>query len=140
MGEPAYGVTHVEDVEVRRMADVDGVPAEYDRLGVRNLDEAALPTTETKVKLWGLPPGERMAPHGHGTQEEVYYVLAGRFELRIGPPGRTERREVGPGTVFAAAPGVVRGYENVGDEPGRVFVVAAPAVDEGGIPPEELGE
>lgn len=135
-----YALARVEAVPLLRMAEVAEVPEEFDGLGVRNLDREALGTDEMKVKVWRVPPGDRMGVHGHSTQEEVYYVLDGRFEVRIGPPGETERREVGPGTVFAAGPGVARGYENVGDVVGRVLVVAAPNVEDRGIPEDELGE
>lgn len=135
-----YNVAHVEDVPVVRMAEIDEVAEKFDRLGVQNLDEAALDTEEMKVKLWHVPPGERMGVHGHPTQEECYYVLDGQFRVHIGPPGATETHEARPGAVFAASPDVARGYENVGEEPGRVLAVAAPNVPERGIPEHELGE
>lgn len=80
-----------------------------------------------------------MGTHGHPTQEEFYYVIDGTFRVHIGPPGKTDTHEVGPGTVWAASPEVARGYENIGDEDGRVLVVAAPNVPKGGIPESELG-
>lgn len=140
MVEPGYRVAHVEDVPVLRMGEVGDVAEEFDQLGVRNLDEDALGTEEMWVKVWAVPPGARMGTHGHATQEEFYYVISGTFDVHIGPPGDTDTHRVGAGAVFAASPGIARGYENVGEEPGRVLVVAAPKVDEGGIPEGELIE
>lgn len=133
-----YAITHVRDIPVLRMADIDEVPDQFDRLGVQNIDEQHLATEEMKVKIWHVPPGERLGPHGHRRQEEVYYVLEGIFQVSIGQPGETDTYEAEPGTVFAVSPEMVRGYENIGDEPGRVLVVAAPNVDEGGIPEHEM--
>lgn len=116
------------------MAEIDGIPEKFDRIGVQNLDEEYLETEEMRVKLWHIPPDERMGIHGHRTQEEFYYVLEGTFRVHIGAPGGTDTHEVGPGTVFAASPNVARGYENIGDGDGRVLIVAAPNVSEGGIP------
>lgn len=140
MVESGSAIAHVEEVPVVRMGEFDDVPSEFDRLGVRHVDDEALATEEMKVKIWHVPPGDRMGSHGHRTQEEFYYVLAGEFEVVLGRPGETERHRAEPGTAFAASPGVARGYENIGDEEGRVLVVAAPAVPEPGIPESELGE
>lgn len=140
MVESGYRVAHVEDVPILRMAEVEDVPDEFDQLGVVNLDEEALGTEEMWVKIWDVPPGSRMGIHGHTSQEEFYYVIRGTFDVHIGPPGATDTHRVEAGAVFAASPGVARGYENVGEEPGRVLVVAAPKVEEGGTPEQELME
>ena len=137
--EEGYAVAPLEAVPVTDMADVEAVPEQFDPLDVRDVDEA-LGTAALKPKVWTVPAGAYMGAHGHPTQEEVYLVLAGRFEVRIGPPGEEETREAGPGTLFRAAPHVARGYENVGEGPGRVLVVAAPNVEERGIPAAELGD
>lgn len=135
-----YNVAHVDEIPVIRMAEIDDVPEKFDRIGVQNLDEERLATEEMKVKVWHIPSGEQMGIHGHSTQEEFYYVLDGTFRVHIGPPGETEIHDVGPGTVFAASPDIARGYENIGDDEGRVLVVAAPNVSESGIPEKELRE
>ena len=137
MTDEGYAVAPLEAVPVTDMADVAAVPERFDPLDVHDVDEP-LGTTASKPKVWTVPPGAHMGAHGHPTQEEVYLVLAGRFEVRIGPPGEAEACEAGPGTLFRAAPHVARGYENVGEGPGRVLVVAAPNVEEDGIPAPEL--
>ncbi len=140
MVDSRYNVTHVDDVPIIRVAEIDEVSEKFAPLGVQNLDEVALETEEMKVKLWHIPPGEQMGSHGHSTQEEFYYVLEGTFRVEIGRPGDTDAHEVGPGAAFAASPDIARGYENIGDEDGRVLTVAAPNVPEGGIPEADLVE
>lgn len=140
MVESGYSVTHVDDVSILRMAEVDDVPEKFDRISVQNLDDEELGTEEMKVKVWHIPPGEHMGVHGHPSQEEFYYVLEGQFRVHIGPPGETDTYEIGTGSVFAASPEIARGYENIGDDSGRVLVVAAPNVPEHGIPEGELKE
>lgn len=138
MARTGYTVSHVEDVDVVRMAEIDAVHEKFDELGVQNLDEDRLETKEMKVKIWHVPPGESMGTHGHPTQEEFYYILEGEFEVTIGPPGETETYQGRPGTIFTADPDIARGYENIGARAGRVLVIAAPNVAEGGIPEHEM--
>lgn len=140
MVSSGYTLAQVDDVPLLRMGEIDDVPDDFAPLGVQNLDEEELNTEEMKVKLWYIPPGERMGTHGHTTQEEFYFVLEGNFRVDIGSPGDTDTHQVGPGTVFAASPEVARGYENIGDHEGRILVVSAPNVSEGGIPEREMGE
>ena len=135
-----YNITHVDDVPLTQMAEIEAVDEKFNRLGVQNLDEEKLGTEEMKVKIWIIPPGERMGVHGHPTQEEFYYILEGYFRISLGPPGKTDTLEAGPGMVFAASANVARRYENIGEENGRVLTVAAPNVSEGGIPEQEMIE
>lgn len=136
-GRIGVRVPHVDEVPVTSTADVEAVYEEFDGLDVRDVDEA-LGTEEMKVKVWRSPPGETIGVHGHSRQEELYYVLDGTFSVRIGPLDDTETVEVGPGAFFAASPEMVREYESTGTEDGVVLVVAAPNVDEGGIPEHEM--
>lgn len=140
MASVGYAIGEVDDVPLLRMEEIDDVPEEFAPLGVQNLDDEELDTEEMKVKVWHIPSGERMGTHGHATQEEFYFVLEGTFRINIGPPGETNTHQAGPGTVFAASPEVARGYKNIGDEEGRILVVSAPNVSEGGIPEREMKE
>lgn len=140
MVESGYNITHIDDIETLLMADIDEVEEEYDAIGVKNLDEQELGTENMKAKIWEIPPGERMGIHGHSEQEEFYFILDGTFEVSLGPPGQTESYEVQPGGAFSASPEVALGYENISQEVGRVLVVAAPRVEERGIPEAELIE
>lgn len=61
-----------------------------------------------------LPPGAATTPHYHPRTEEIYYVLAGRGEMRIGG----ETQSVGPGDAVAIAPGAPHQIANTAAPPG----------------------
>lgn len=109
------------DVDVRAR-DVDGA------LGVESLG----------VKLWRFAPGEEVEYHAHAEQEELFFVLSGRFSLKLGRSGETEIVEVGPGTFWVAGPGVGHGHRCIGDEEGVVLAVGAPPGHAPGLDPHEL--
>ena len=57
-----------------------------------------------------LPPGAATVPHYHPRTEEIYYILSGRGQMRIGG----EQRDVRPGEAIAIPPGAVHTIENTG--------------------------
>lgn len=57
-------------------------------------------------------PGQATQAHRHPVSEEIYYVLAGTGEMRIGD----ETRTVGPGDGIAIPPGAPHQIRNVGAE------------------------
>ncbi|MDX1931137.1 MAG: cupin domain-containing protein [Capsulimonadales bacterium] len=57
-----------------------------------------------------LPPGRATEPHFHPVSEEIYYILQGEGEMRIG----TERLDVGPSDAIAIPPGAVHTIQNIG--------------------------
>ena len=59
-----------------------------------------------------LPAGKSTAPHRHLSAEEIYYILRGKGEMRIGE----EAREVGAGDAIAIAPGAVHEITNTGGD------------------------
>lgn len=73
-----------------------------------------------------LPPGGRMPPpHSHVGNEEAYFVLDGIVEFRVAG-------EVFHGTkgTFVLVPaGEAHTFGNTGDEPARLLVLHAPALD-----------
>ena len=73
-----------------------------------------------------LPPGGRMPPpHSHVGNEEAYFVLDGTVEFRVAG-------EVFQGTngAFVLVPaGEVHTFGNTTDEPARLLVLHAPALD-----------
>jgi mannose-6-phosphate isomerase-like protein (cupin superfamily) len=73
-----------------------------------------------------LPPGGRMPPaHRHIGNEEAYFVLEGTVEFRVAD-------EVFPGTngTFVLVPaGETHTFGNTSDEPARLLVIHAPALD-----------
>jgi mannose-6-phosphate isomerase-like protein (cupin superfamily) len=57
-----------------------------------------------------LPPGGSTAPHHHVTTEEIYYILEGRGQMRVGQ----ETETVGPGDAIAIPPGAWHQITNSG--------------------------
>mgnify|MGYP006295972999 CR=1 FL=1 len=131
--------TVIEDtaaIPATDLGELDSVP--YDNV-IRQLD-AALALENLRLKLWTFEPGDEVAYHAHLTQEEVYHALEGSFELELGAPGETEVRKVEAGAWWAAKPQVGHGHRCVGEEPGVVVALAAPAVDDEAADPEEFVE
>ncbi|WP_254543981.1 cupin domain-containing protein [Halomarina pelagica] len=131
-----YEIVHTDDVPITDLSQIDEVPPDLD---TRAIDEA-LGTENLKVKLWYFDPGEEIQYHAHAEQEELYYVLQGTFSLKVGKSGEEEIVEAGPGTFYAAGPMTGHGHRNVGDEPGIVLALGAPAVDDPGLDPHSLDE
>ena len=72
---------------------------------------------------WSLPPGETGArPHTHAAHTDVFYVLAGEIEMRLG--GETVRLPAGS-CVAAPAP-LLHGFRNPGATEARYLNVHAP--------------
>lgn len=68
-------------------------------------------------------PGTGSGAHVHRTMEELFYAVAGEFELRIGE--QTVR--AGPGTFAHVPPGVAHGFGNPGPEPATLIIAVSPA-------------
>ena len=73
-----------------------------------------------------LPPGGRMPPaHSHVGNDEAYFVLDGTVEFRV----EDKIFEGSVGTFVLVAAGEVHTFGNTGDEPARLLVLHAPALD-----------
>ena len=72
-----------------------------------------------------LPPGARTAPHYHPQTEEIYYILAGQGQMRIGD----QTAPVLPGDAIAIPPGQVHQITNTGDQPLVLLCCCAPAYE-----------
>jgi quercetin dioxygenase-like cupin family protein len=80
------------------------------------LDMRVLLTTEAtggaiSVLMGWHKPGEGPPDHVHFNQEEVFFVLEGRYELTVG----AETRTAGPGSIVFIPRNVVHRFKNVGD-------------------------
>src|SRR4030095_8703002 len=80
------------------------------------LDLKALLTTETtdgaiSVLMGGHKPGEGPPDHVHFSQEEVFFILEGTYELTVDEQTST----VGPGTIVFIPRNVVHRVKNVGE-------------------------
>src|SRR5262245_49993581 len=62
-------------------------------------------------------PGEGPPDHVHYSQEEMFFVLEGTYELTVG--GRTTT--AGPGTIVFIPRNVVHRFKNVGDTTARML-------------------
>ncbi len=73
-----------------------------------------------EAKAW---PGQGPPPHVHHAEDECFHVLEGTFSFLH--HGRTF--EGGPGTFLRVAKGDLHTFRCVGDAPGRVLLIVAPA-------------
>jgi mannose-6-phosphate isomerase-like protein (cupin superfamily) len=67
------------------------------------------------------PPNCVNSQHSHGTAE-VFVVHSGRWSFNIGERGDDVRVEAGPGTVASMPTGMFRGFTNIGDDTGFLWV------------------
>lgn len=73
-----------------------------------------------------VPPGTVIGEHVHSRTEEIYFVIKGRGEMRVG----AESREVGPGDLILTPLHERHGFYPLGDEPVELIVseVLPPAI------------
>ncbi|WP_435361866.1 cupin domain-containing protein [Haloarchaeobius sp. DFWS5] len=131
--DPERAIVDSEAVPLVDLSEREGV---LPNVGIRPVDEV-LGLDELGAKLWYLDPGEEVGYHAHPVEEELYYVLRGKFSVKLGPPDDPTIEVVGPGTFFAGRALVGHGYRNVGDEPGVVLAIGAPTGDDRVIDPHE---
>lgn len=73
-----------------------------------------------------LPPGNSTTPHYHPRTEEIYYILNGMGEMRIGD----ETRIVRAGDAVAIPPGQIHQISNIGPELLKFLCCCAPAYED----------
>lgn len=67
------------------------------------------------------PPGCINSQHSHETAE-VFVVFAGHWRFTFGADGTDAAIEAGPGTIGSVPTGMFRGFTNIGDAPGFLWV------------------
>lgn len=72
-----------------------------------------------------LQAGQSTTPHLHRQSEEIYYILSGQGQMRLGD----EVRAVGPGDAIAIPPGVVHQLTNTGDGVLKLLCCCAPGYE-----------
>ena len=72
-----------------------------------------------------LPPGTATTPHHHPRTEEIYYILEGQGDMRIG----LETRPVNVGDAIGIPPGHVHQIRNTGDVILKFLCCCAPAYE-----------
>jgi uncharacterized cupin superfamily protein len=93
-----------------------------------NLTSAA-GLTESRARLWRLPPHSRGRRHAEGGQEEVFVVISGTLTMLLGDP--PERVDLEPSSIVAVEPGTGIQLRNQSDDEVMVFAYGAPPVTEG---------
>jgi uncharacterized cupin superfamily protein len=82
--------------------------------------------TQSRARLWRLPPRTRGRRHLEGAQEEVFVVMSGTLTLLLGDP--PERVEVPSGSVVSVETRTGIQLRNESDEDIVVFAYGAPPV------------
>lgn len=72
-----------------------------------------------------VSPGESTSLHYHPRTEEIYYIIAGQGEMRLGD----ETRQVGPGDAIAIPPGQIHQITNRGQETLKLLCCCAPGYE-----------
>ena len=114
-----------------------GIPAEvYETMTARTLyllmspeDQggpmAQAPAVVTQDKMSVIiaecPPGDGPLLHAHQFTRETFMCLDGRFKIQWGDEGENQI-ELDKYDMIAVPPGVVRRFENISDETGRLLV------------------
>jgi quercetin dioxygenase-like cupin family protein len=75
------------------------------------------------------PPGQGPGLHAHHATTETFLCLEGRFRIVYGDEGEHETILERWDTV-SVPPGVVRGFENAGDETGRLLILVTGGVSD----------
>jgi len=68
------------------------------------------------------PPGLGPPPHVHRREDEGFYVLDGRYEIRVGDQTIT----ASPGAFAFLPRNIPHAYKNVGTTPARLLVIITP--------------
>ena len=82
--------------------------------------------TQSRAKLWRIPPGARGVRHLERGQEEVFVVLEGTLTMLLGEP--PERHDLPPESVVSVATGTALQLRNESDAEVVVFAYGAPPV------------
>ena len=78
------------------------------------------------VGVMTLPAGGSGGTHKHHETEEIWYIISGCGQVRVGEEVRT----VEPGMVIMGPPGIPHGFVNNGSEPLQALWIISPAGDE----------
>jgi mannose-6-phosphate isomerase-like protein (cupin superfamily) len=69
------------------------------------------------------PPKAGPALHTHFREDEVWYVLEGNYRFKVGEA----MFRVSEGGMAFGPRGAPHGFQNIGDTPGRLLVIATPS-------------
>lgn len=117
----AHGVAHARD---HAWEERPSVGSDEPRQTADITTAAGL--SESRARLWRIPPHARGRRHVDASQEEVFVVLEGTLTLLVGEP--PEPVELAPQSVAAVKPGTPLQLRNEGDDPLVVFAYGAPPI------------
>src|SRR5688572_23213669 len=90
--------------------------------GVRMLADSAATGGQCTILEAPIPPGEGPPLHKHTHEDEVFFILEGRFKFRL-----DDREFLGEAGAFNYAPrGSMHTFKNVGPATGRLYIVCMP--------------
>jgi len=82
--------------------------------------------SESRARMWRLPPGSRGRRHAELAQEELFFVVSGTLTMLLGDP--PDRVEVSPGEIVVVKPGTGIQLHNTREADVVVFAYGAPPV------------
>jgi len=109
----------MSDYTIRAFTDAPDVLGDYP--GEMRLLGGPLEAEQVACSFRRMPQhtgGKGSYGHRHRTQEEVYVVLSGRLEFKLGD----DVVELGAGSVVRVAPGTVRSVWNERPEDAELFI------------------
>jgi mannose-6-phosphate isomerase-like protein (cupin superfamily) len=119
--------TTVGDCTIREVGDVPDI-FEGKYPGAMRLLGGPLASEQVTLTYREMPPGtggKGSYGHRHKTQEEIYLVLSGQLEFKLG----NEVVELGPLTAVRVAPHTVRSVWNEGPEEAVLLIASTRSED-----------
>jgi mannose-6-phosphate isomerase-like protein (cupin superfamily) len=119
----------MSDYTIVNLEDVDDILGDYP--GEMQPMTAALRNEQVAITHRRMPQhtgGKGGYGHRHKTQEEIYYVVSGRLEFKLGD----EVVELGPGSAVRAAPQCVRSVWNERPEDAHLLIISVKIDDPAG--------
>ena len=111
---------------IKTLADVPDVLGDYP--GEMHMLTYELDTEQVALTYRRMPQhtgGKGSYGHRHFTQEELYYVISGRLEFKLGD----DVLELGPGSLVRVAPETVRSVWNDRPEDAELVIVSTRLAD-----------
>jgi quercetin dioxygenase-like cupin family protein len=91
--------------------------------GVAYKAQGVRPGGGPTVLEFAVAPGFNTGDHVHSTIEEIFYVIEGRVQIRVG-----ERLlQIQPGDFVLVPPGTAHGFGSLGDDPAKLLLIISPA-------------
>jgi len=116
-----FSVMHGDEHEWEERPYIEGAPPRR----VSDITTAGA-LTQSRARLWRIPPHTRGRRHAEPVQEEVFVVLEGTLTMLLGDP--PERHDLPPQSVVSVATGTGLQMRNESDEEVVVFAYGAPPV------------